>query len=33
MNLVEYYEALARLAEKANFPPHPTLQEEIVNKY
>ncbi|KRX05204.1 hypothetical protein PPERSA_06838 [Pseudocohnilembus persalinus] len=29
MNLVEYYEALARLAEKANFPPHPTLQEEI----
>lgn len=30
MSLVEFFEALARLADKANFEPHPTLQEELV---
>lgn len=33
MSIVEYYEALARLADKANLEPHPSLQEEIGEKH
>lgn len=35
MSPVEFYEALARLADKCNFEPHPTLQDELVkfNKF